>query len=224
MQPKPTWHHHIKTLFPTLSVAYIPTLGLLLIAALQSKVPLQYLTRDPSAIMEAPPYIGLLSNIGILLWCSCAAVCIFSYAVLRKDASNREWALFFLLAGLITSVMLLDDFFLFHEAILRAHFHVPEEVPYAVYGVAVLVQIVRFRTTILETDFPLLFLALVFFGISIVADLAYPESSANYLLEDGSKILGIVGWFTYFSRECVNQVERTVLHRQADIYETSLKG
>jgi hypothetical protein len=126
--------------------------------------------------------------------------------------------LFFLVSGLITAAMLFDDFFLIHEQILPAHLHVPEAVTYAGYGVAILVQIVRFRTTISKTGFPLLLLALGFFGLSVAIDLADLEGFVgSYFLEDGSKILGIVGWFAYFLRACVKQVERTVLHRQANI-------
>ena len=35
------------------------------------------ITRDPIHITGGHPFIGLLSNIGILFWCSSAAICFF---------------------------------------------------------------------------------------------------------------------------------------------------
>jgi len=120
-----------KALLPTLFAVYILTLAVLCVFAilsLQTEIPISYFTRDPSAIMGAPFFIGLFSNVGILFWCSSAAICLFTFAVLRKDFDNRELSSFFLFSGLITSILLLDDLFLFHEEVCLKYLHIPEEV------------------------------------------------------------------------------------------------
>ena len=74
-------------------------------------------TRDPLSIMDAPVYIGILSNLGILFWTAGAAICFFSAAII-SDIKHQSQAFYFLLfGGIITTVLLFDDFFIFHEKV-----------------------------------------------------------------------------------------------------------
>ncbi len=212
MRLKSIWYHQLKALLPTLFTAYIPILLLLCILAiviLKTKIPILDLTRDPARTLRAPFYIGLLSHIGVLLWCSSAAICLFSFALLRKDINDRELQSFFLFAGLITSVLLLDDLFQFHEHVFPIYLHIPEKVIYIGYGTMTLLYIIRFKQMILKTEPLLLLFAFGFFGLSIVID-AIIILPLHDLFEDGFKLLGIVSWLTYFTRVFTKQIKCTV--------------
>lgn len=72
---------------------YAPVLGLLILTVLVSagiQVPVSVLTRDPAAVMETNPLYGMLSNIGILLWCSIG---------FRKAILNSQFVLLILALG-----------------------------------------------------------------------------------------------------------------------------
>ena len=47
--------------------------------------PISHFTRDPLRIAEAPLYYGIVSNIGILFWCTSAVICLFTSAILCKS-------------------------------------------------------------------------------------------------------------------------------------------
>lgn len=214
------WYCQIKTLFSILFTVYIPTLFLfciLIAVKLQTQLPISYFTRDPSAIMEVPFYIGMLSNIGILFWCSSAAICLFSCAILRQPVNYREMQSFFLISGIVIFTLALDDFFLFHESVFPKYLHIPEKVIYAVYGTVILLYLLKFRKIILKTDFIILFFGLFFFGLSIIGDKILGASEQSLFAEDASKFLGIVSWFTYFTRVCIKQIRSAILSQKANV-------
>jgi hypothetical protein len=164
------------------------------------------------AIMEAPVYVGLLSNIGILFWCASATICIFSFAVLQKNLDDREVLLFLLFSGLMTVVLLLDDLFLYHEEVFPEYLHIPQKAVLAGYGIMIFLYLIRFRKTIIQTEFLVLLFSFGFFGLSIIIDWI-PQSTIpeHHLFEDGSKLLGILSWFAYFTRVCVKQVRCAIV-------------
>jgi len=175
--------------------------------------------RDPAAITNRNPFFGVLSNIGVLLWCASATLCFFSAALLRNKGISRKILTFFLGSGLITSVLLLDDLFLLHEEIFPRYFHIPQKVIYAGYVAIILLYLARFIKTILETEFIFIFLALGFFGLSIVVDFL-PRSLLpwHHLFEDGFKLFGIVSWFGYFARTCFQGIESTLSQQTSAIW------
>ncbi|MRR11040.1 hypothetical protein EG835_00790 [bacterium] len=88
-----------------------------------------------------------------------------------------------------------------HDAVLPDQFGVPEEIVYSVYVGLLLVFLLTFRRHIHRTDFVLLAIAFVFFGVSIIADTRGLPGLDPFLLEDGAKAIGILSWLTYFYRE-----------------------
>ena len=218
MKPDPVWLYQLKKLVPTLFIVYTLTFSLLFAAVtihMQTKIHISDLTQNPAAMTGAPFYAGLLSNVGILLWSFSAAICLFCSAVLRKDTNNREFPLFLLFSGIITSVLLMDDLFLFHEKVYPDYLNIPEEAVYTAYSVIILFYLIRFRMVIIGTDFLLLLFAFGFFGLSLVFDrgLVYLPFS-HYLLGDGAKLFGIVSWFTYFTRIGLKRVKYAIMFRQ----------
>jgi hypothetical protein len=203
---KSSYIAQIKALLLICIITIIPFSLILIFLKYKVKVATDYLTRDPSSIMSAPFYLGLFSNIGILFWCSSATICLFSYALLRKDIRAKEYSSFFLFSGLLTSLLLFDDFFLIHESVFPDYLNINEKIIYAGYIVLVLIFFLRFKTILKKTEFIILLSAVIFFGLSIVCDNIFPNIPA--VIEDTFKLVGITTWFTYFARICLQQVSR----------------
>jgi hypothetical protein len=190
---------------------YVPTLfvlGIVVVIRLITGIPISFFTGDASVVAHAPLYAGFLSNVGILVWCSTAAICVFCAALLHQEIdSGRDLAQFFLFSGLITSILLVDDLYLLHSLIFPRYLHIPEKLVYLGYGVGLLLYLMRFRTVILKSEFPLLIFALGFFGLSIIIDIRPVDFYGQNLLEDGSKLLGIISWATYFINAGLSQLK-----------------
>lgn len=162
-------------------------------------VPANNLTRDVVAIFDGAPYLGIISTVGMLLWCATAAICFFAAAqpVQREDASQANRRLLFA-AGALTTWLLIDDQFLFHEVICPEYLGIREEIPLAFDALLALGFLVAFRRTILTHDYLVLLLAGGLLAGSIGMDLfiAFP---GHYLVEDGLKLLGIGAWLGFFA-------------------------
>ena len=195
------------SLSPRLSVAiYIPTLALLIALVLVSfsyDIPIGAFTRDAAAIKKFHPFVGILSNLGILVWCAAATICFFTATILWQTI-QQELARFLFTSGLLTLALLLDDLFMFHELLAEQLFSLSEKIVYLVYGLATLTYLCLFRRLILQTTLPLLCLAFFFFATSIAIDEIFhhwlePLRAWVYLFEDGAKFLGLVSWCGYFA-------------------------
>lgn len=74
------------------------------------------------------------------------------------------------------------------------------------YGILMASYLLVFAKFILQrTDFALLGLSLLFFAASELFDTGFLGQGSNFLLDDGNKLLGIVGWVTYFIRTALQQ-------------------
>ena len=117
--------------------------------------------------------------------------------------------LFLLWSGLLTSVLLLDDLFLFHESLAPRYLGVSEEAVVLGYGIATAWYLVRFRRILLDREIRVLFAALAFFTLAVAIDEfqdAWP-SPWRILFEDGFKLLGIVSWSAALIRICVGAAD-----------------
>lgn len=161
------------------------------------QVPLKELTRDITATGNLPIYTGVLSQLGIFIWISTAAVCLFSSLIV----SNKSHKSFLLTVFAISLYLGLDDAFLFHE-VLFPGLGIHQKIVIMAYGLFILLFLWKFRKTILITDFLLLGIAFICFSVSVIVDNLFWESSPliTNLLEDGAKFIGLVTWVTYFGR------------------------
>lgn len=202
----------VKMVAPILLVIYTILLGLLFfvfIIGAQLDIPIARFTRDPAAIFDAHPFTGAISNIGILFWCSTAAVCFFT-SVIHSKKGNIEIGKFLLFSGLLTSVLLLDDLFMFHEFMFPEILHIPQIVTYLGYLVLVSIYFIKFRSAIFRTEYIILLIACIFFGLSIFCDIFLPQRGIEFLVEDGFKLFGIVTWLIFFTRTCFTQTQKIV--------------
>jgi hypothetical protein len=135
-----------------------------------------------------------------MIWSGAVAICFFSYCLIRARGAGGASPHFLLAGGLITLMLLLDDFFQLHEVAFPEYAGISEDVAYTTYALLLLGFLVWFRTTILQTDFLLLGLGLAGLAFSIGVDLIASLVSLPglYVFEDGAKLFGIVSWAAYF--------------------------
>jgi hypothetical protein len=200
-----------------LAVLYVPAVvavAAVLLVWRKTGIPIRVFFIDPVAEFDAPMYIGLFSNLGVLLWCASAAVCLFGGWLLMRAPGRREVAWFLVCAGLLTGFLQVDDLYLLHEEVLPDHCHVPQMLVFAGYDLLFLSFLVGFRRVLHTTDHLLLFLAFGFLGLSAFIDLfVTPEEffiagtvPGRHLVEDGFKLLGVVTWAAFFIRTSMQQV------------------
>lgn len=139
-------------------------------------------------------YYGAVSNLGVMLWTSASAVCLFAGMLLALHYGVTRSALTLLAGGVLSGVLAVDDLFLLHDDLLPFH-GVDEKITFAVYGVGILSYLFFCRADVLRGNLLVLATSLAFFGMSTVADLiqhhvAYPP----VLLEEVAKFIGVVFW------------------------------
>ena len=163
-------------------------------------VPVEKLTRDPAAVNNYHPFIGIISNIGILIWCSSASICLFFAFFIKRE--NIEYYQFLLNAGILTSLLLLDDLFMFHDYIFPESLGISEKSIYVIYMLYILIFLLKFNGLILKSNYILFITGLFFFASSIAIDQLIQPIKITYFFEDGCKFLGIAAWASYFIRFC----------------------
>lgn len=179
--------------------------------------------------MNAPPFLGLVSSLGIVLWTVSATVCVFGWSVLRSQpAQQRVFLLYF---GVLTTSLFLDDLFLLHEEIFAYQLRIPQKVTLAGHVGVTLFGLLTFQRAIRNTQYWKLLVALVFLGISVGIDVNANDIERvlgrwRVLLEDGAKFLGITSWLAYWVETCFAAVQRALLRenpndKSQDVVECS---
>jgi hypothetical protein len=178
------------------------------------KVPIEVLTRDPVATLQASFYTGLLSNVGVLLWAAGAAICIFSASLIRRRPDGSDAKLFLLITGLLTLGLTLDDLFLLHENLAPKYLGIPEKLVYAGYVVLGLLYALRFYPHIRRTRYLFLGLAILGIGASVFLDALSTTLGDLPMWEDGAKFAGIVSWLVYLIHVATDALHPTPVPTQ----------
>ena len=189
-----------------LSIYIAPLLLLVALPVISNLIqqPLPSMLVDPAAVVAQSRFTGLASNIGVLVWTATATVLLFN-ALFRFHSKGTDTYFWFLMFfGFFTVILMLDDFFLLHEGFSNL-FSVSENLVFLSYVAVLVAGLVRFRRLIRHTDYLLLLLALMFFALAILVGFVRYEiqsyiGETRILIEAGLKLLGIVGWFGYFTR------------------------
>ena len=121
-------------------IIFIPSILLIIAVALAKvllQVPVYQFMGDTSSIANIHPLSGLLSNIGVLLWCGAATICFFVAGAL-KQTRNYKIINFFLASACLSTYLLIDDFFLFHEKLAPTYIGISQDavlvlIKYAIY-------------------------------------------------------------------------------------------
>ena len=165
--------------------------------------------RDLAQIYEAPMGIGLISNLGILMWAASASIALFSS--LSGLIAKRKKSNFLFLGGILSGVLCLDDFLLLHDR------YISPNLLYATYSIIGIYILIKFRKLIIEIDFLAFISSVIFLGLSIIFDVfiqeIYPEAlfPKNYLnvnlLEECFKFIGITCWLIFWSKASINSLK-----------------
>lgn len=205
----------IKKYLPLLLLIYLPPIIIIVIVgsiAELKDIPVGNFITDPSQVVGFDSYIGLLNNLGVVLWASTMAICIFTFLTLRRRAGNEDISKFVLFSGIFTLILLLDDLFVIHELSRANEFALP-----GIYILIFITLLYRFRKTILETEYVFLIFALCLFGISLLIDFiqslysGFLTGGLRSMLEESCKFLGIVSWLAYFTRICLSSIRNKIV-------------
>lgn len=186
----------------TLAYIFIPGLlflGTSVFVAKTNGVFFETISRDPLQVLNGKPYVGIISNIGILFWCATCAVLFYSSMISRIKKRPDKETNFLLFSGLLSILMLADDLFMLHDVV----FHDEERLFYLLYGSSVIAIFIRYYKTILATDYVLLIFSFILLGLSATTDEVRAmgfRMEHPYIIEDSFKFLGIIAWFSYFTR------------------------
>jgi hypothetical protein len=189
-----------------IAFTFIPALAILalvLATAAIARTPIGYMTRDMATIGELHPLAGILSNLGVLLWCASAAVCLFAALGLRAPRSTAAFR-FLLCSAALSAYLLIDDFFMVHEELAPRYLGLNDKAVVAALGAATCAYVLAFWRLIAQTQFAVLALALGLLGASAGMDaLLWPWveiGGLEFFIEDGAKWLGIALWCSYYVR------------------------
>jgi len=203
----------LKNITPILIIVFAAAtavLSIVIMMATKNNVQLNHFTKDPTQLMNEPFYLGLFSNIGILLWCGSAVICFFSKAVLPETSELKPLRRFLFYSALVTLMLMLDDLFLLHEEVFPDYLGIPEFGVYVIYCNVLLLYVLFFWQIMLKTDFIILGLAFFLIGLStIVKQIPMPIPEDTFL-EDAVKLFGIICWFMYFLRLGYKSVMRVI--------------
>jgi len=176
-------------------------LAISFIVGTKYSIPFSQITGDPALTFNAHPFTGIISNIGVLLWCTTSCICLFSGIVLFKLKQNKE-ATFLISSSFLSFILLIDDFFMFHDYILYSFeaFKVTQSITYTFYISLMLWYSISFLKLIFnKTSYVILGIAFLFLGASAFIDLFLKnEGNLKYFIEDSLKFVGIFSWMLFY--------------------------
>ncbi|HJX42277.1 MAG TPA: hypothetical protein VJ352_01275, partial [Geodermatophilus sp.] len=170
-------------------IAATQVAGALLVAATAaaSRVfddPVGTFTRDVQDLAGIPWYSGAVSTLTVMISTAAATLALLTVRIV--PAGRRRAGLFAALVVWLT----LDDAFLVHEAVGPEN-GVPQELFLCGYALLAAVLTVEFLRTPLAGSTVAFLLGMGWLGLSVLADAFLHH---RFLLEDGSKLLGVLTW------------------------------
>ena len=199
----------------TLNRASIIIIGLVamtvLLSALQPWVDPRWLYLDTQTVGELSGdcchiYDGAFSTLGIMIWASSAAIAIFAawhgFLVGRKKTMRVA-----LYSAFVSALLALDDAYLLHEVVMPK-LGVPQMLFVGMLGSVVLLYLWLSYRSFQAKSAWLIVVSLMAFATSVGIDqIVHSIDSHWVVLEDGTKLLGIVCWFlfhfAFFSEQVV---------------------
>jgi len=165
------------------------------LASRATGTPIGDFTRDIFSTAEVPLYTGIVSNVGIILWGTTAAICLFARGLAPEAAARR----FLLASAAVSAALAVDDAFMIHEWVGPRLTGLDEKVFLGTYAVGFAAYLAAFRGAIRRAGPGALAVALGLFALSTGMDVIEPEDAAGwqYLTEEGFKLLGIGVWLGF---------------------------
>tara|TARA_B100001250_G_C19767744_1_gene775586 strand:+ start:530 stop:1138 length:609 start_codon:yes stop_codon:yes gene_type:complete len=159
--------------------------------------------RDLAQTCGYPIGVGLISNLGILMWSASASVALFTSlsGLIEKNENSN----FLLLGGILSLILCLDDFFLLHDKYIGPDFL------YITYSIIGIYMLIKFRKIIINIEFSTFIISVCSLALSILFDTyiqgMFPGKYINVqLLEEGFKFIGIVCWMNFWWKASIKSL------------------
>jgi hypothetical protein len=172
--------------------------GIVSAYCLRNGVSLSLYIRVVAAITGVSPFIGIISNVGIALWCATVAITLFTILIVTTGRIEESKMKFLKYSLFLNTFMFLDDALMFHEYVFPRVLGIRETMFYIFYASFVLFLLLRFYKVILSEQFILMFLGLTGFALSVFFDKFEDLISFQQTFEDFFKFLGIAFWCSFF--------------------------
>jgi hypothetical protein len=159
-------------------------------------------------------YLGWFTGVSEILWCTAIAICLFTIGLLPNFSRQSKQFLF--VSALLMALLYFDDRFrltLILSAFFGTYIKV-KTIVYSFYGLVLIGYGIKFWSTIKQTPyFPLLF-SFVLFAFSSAVDIT-PLSSRGLhaMLEDGTKLIGLINLTAYFWYICRLELQKILLNK-----------
>lgn len=156
------------------------------------------------------PYLGLLTHVSEIVLCLAAAFCLFSFYLVSQVRPGSQRSYFLLFSAIFLSIFMADDLFRL-TLILQVSFGIPKAFMYCLYGAGLATYFYKFWRIIALTRYPLLLIASFLLIVSGVADLVHGDGEGISamlwgILEDSTKLIGIISIALYFWHVCQTEV------------------
>ena len=153
--------------------------------------------RDPVQQSGVSSFLGFLSNIGIWLWVSSAAISFFAITTNYSSSSKNHIELIILI-GTLSLILAIDDFFLIHDR------YIDQNICYLFYAIFAGTLLLRQFKLIIKIEGFAFLLAGSFLALSILTDLIQSRIPLEYnytqVFEEGFKFVGAATWLYFISR------------------------
>ena len=201
-----SYYMHLKQIFITKKIlrcvffAGVPALlfyGLSLAGLVSAGFDLLQILRDPAQQTGQSSFLGFVSNIGVWLWVSSAAICFFIVITGDMVTKNGQRELLFL-AGMLSIILAFDDFFMIHDR------YINERICYVAYAFIAGTLLIRHFKLIIEIEGFAFLLACSLLMLSILTDLIQLRIPIQYdytqVFEEGFKFIGAATWLYFISK------------------------
>tara|TARA_B100000700_G_C15062280_1_gene866701 strand:+ start:10558 stop:11166 length:609 start_codon:yes stop_codon:yes gene_type:complete len=185
------------------SITLIPTVVIfisIILLSIKAGIEPELVLRDIIQTCSLPIGVGMISNIGIILWASSSAIAVFTSLNLSSNKNRAKNLL--LMGGIFSAMLCLDDLFLLHDR------HISPYLLYISYAIIASIMLSYYYKLIFSIDKIAFISAIIFLGLSIFSDLLQwilPFGYKNVqIFEEGFKFLGITSWFTFWVKGSSN--------------------
>ena len=159
-------------------------------------IKLNLVVRDLAQTCGYPIGVGMISNIGILLWGAAASICLFTSF---SEIINNESSKLLLLGGVFSSLLCIDDFFLLHDRYIG-----PDFLNLTYLSISIFL-LLRFQKILKKIGVSYLIISILFLGLSIFFDgviqqIFNQSYELTQLIEEGFKFIGIACWLNFWCK------------------------
>ena len=192
--------------------------------ALGNKHLVDQLLLDSNFINGAKWYAGIVTSLGTISWTAACVSALWGAWLCRLG--NRQAAGRFLWSGAaLTAYVMADDLWQLHADLLPRSLGLDKHVIELCIALVTIVWIVRCLPEIRRTRWMLLVASGGALALSIIFDALpwYSNPRLELLLEDGAKLLGNLGWATYFVATA-RDIGRSVFQEARDSPPLSVIG